>query len=431
MAAWIVFHGKGYYIWQQIHKTPGVLDAKRLLIVLLLFFLTNGQGYGQYFSPDAEISLVTCSPGSELYSVFGHSAIRVKDTTTNRDLIFNYGVFDFSTPNFYWKFVRGKLKYQLAIQRMDDFVASYKAEGRSVKVEKMRLTQGEKRRMLQFLRVNYLPENRYYLYDFFYNNCSTKIWDVTQKEVSGGLSFDTSVYEPTSFRNLLYPYLEPVPWSKLGIDLLLGVPADQIATFEEQMYLPDYLSRNMGHTLKEYPLEGSRQLLAPERVVVERGASVSLFDSTPAATPVIVFSGLLLAIVAISLAGSRQLKRWFDIVLLLLTSLLGVVLLFMWFGSDHQQMDWNLNVMWANPLGLVFIFYALRNRLRQAARVYGILLVFLIVNLLFWHWLPQQFNVSLIPLVIGLTLRGTDNLLYVCCPRYRMEKWIRLSRAKT
>ena len=179
------------------------MNRAKFILLLIFAFSLQGNANAQYFSSNAEISLVTCSPGSELYSVFGHSAIRVKDTTTQTDLIFNYGVFDFGTPNFYWKFVRGKLQYKLAIQRTSRFVDSYRAEGRMVKVEKMRLTRKEKDRMIRFLRVNYLPENRYYLYDFFYNNCSTKIWDVAEENVEGGLEFDTSVYDPQSFRDLL------------------------------------------------------------------------------------------------------------------------------------------------------------------------------------------------------------------------------------
>ena len=403
------------------------MNRINILFLLLFAFVFQGQTQAQYFSSEAEISLVTCSPGSELYSIFGHSAIRVEDTATNTDLIFNYGVFDFNTPNFYWKFVKGKLQYRLAIQRTSDFIRAYQAEGRSVKVEKMRLTEREQNRLLQFLRINYLPENRYYLYDFFYNNCSTKIWDVTEEQVADSLTFDTSVYEALSFRNLLYLYLETVPWSKLGIDLLLGMPADKTASFEEQMYLPDYLSRNMSHTIRSEGKLKNTRLLGPEQIILERDPSKSNFNA-PVVGPMMVFMGLLLIMLLITLWGRPGLKRGVDTGLLLITGLLGVVLLFMWFASDHQQMDGNLNLLWANPLGLVFVYYAIRNQMRNAGITYSILGVFVLVNLLAWNWLPQQFNLALLPLLAGMLIRGVDNFLSVYYPGKEIRHWLGLSR---
>jgi len=385
-----------------------------LLPLLLLALLIRAESQAQTFSSHAEVSLITCSPGSELYSIFGHSAIRVRDTVTNRDWIFNYGVFDFDTPNFYWKFIRGKLQYRLAIQRMDDFVRSYAAEGRAIKEERLRLTGREKQRLLRFLRINHLPENRYYLYDFFYNNCSTKIWDVSEAQVSDSLVFDRSVYTPRSFRDLLYPYLEKVPWSKLGIDLLLGVPADKTASFEQQMYLPDYLSRNMSHTYR-LASSGREALMEKEKVILERDESISGVDKSWL-TPAVVFGLVLLALAVLTFRAGKSTRRRVDAALLLLTSVFGVVLLFMWFGTNHQQMDWNLNILWANPLGLLFVYFALRKKMKRAGWAAGVLLAFLLVNLVGWPWLPQQFNLSLLPLILALVIRTLDNFLPVCCP---------------
>lgn len=388
---------------------------------MLLALLIRAESQAQTFSSHAEVSLITCSPGSELYSIFGHSAIRVRDTVTDRDWIFNYGVFDFDTPNFYWKFIRGKLQYRLAIQRMDDFVRSYAAEGRAIKEERLRLTGQEKQRLLRFLRINHLPENRYYLYDFFYNNCSTKIWDVSEAQVSDSLVFDRSVYTPRSFRDLLYLYLEKVPWSKLGIDLLLGVPADKTANFEQQMYLPDYLSRNMSHTYR-LTSSGREPLMEKEKVILERNEKLSDMDRS-LLTPAVVFGLVLLVLAVLTFRAGKSTRRRVDAVLLLLTSLFGVVLLFMWFGTNHQQMDWNLNVLWANPLGLFFVYFALSKQMKRAGWAAGGLLAFLLVNLVGWPWLPQHFNLSLLPLILALAIRALDNFLPVCCPEFYRRKW--------
>jgi hypothetical protein len=363
---------------------------------------------------NAELSLITCSPGSELYSIFGHSAIRVYDSTTNADLIFNYGVFDFSTPNFYWKFIKGKLQYQLAIQHTGRFVQSYKREGRLVKEERFLLTEQEKSKMIRFLQRNYRPENRYYLYDFFYNNCSTKIWDVVKSQVSGELNFDTSIYQPQSFRDLMYPYLETVPWARLGIDILLGAPADKIATFPRQMYLPDYLSRNISHTLRNKPLNGEKKILEEERVIAERDPSKSSFNKPflgPVASGWIFFT----VIVLLTFLASRNFKKGIDLAFYTILGLLGIVLIFMWIGTNHQQMDWNLNLLWANPIGLLFVWFVLRRKGLNAARVQGILMFFAIITLLLWNIIPQDFNQTIIPFLLTIVCRSADNFIPVCC----------------
>ncbi|MCF8335827.1 MAG: DUF4105 domain-containing protein [Bacteroidales bacterium] len=337
----------------------------QLLLVFTAVLTFNVSANSRIISKNAELSLITCSPGSELYSVFGHSAIRVYDSTTNTDLIFNYGVFDFSTPNFYWKFIRGKLHYQLAIQDMDRFLQEYKREGRSVKEERFLLTPKEKNQMIRFLRRNHLPQNRYYLYDFLYNNCSTKIWDVAKSQVNSELEFDTSIYKPQSFRDLLYPYLESVPWARLGIDILLGMPVDKIATFQQQMYLPDYLSRNMGHTLRSHPNNGHIRLLGPEHMILEMDPEQSGFHP-PVIGPLHAGWLFLLAVLALSFFAGTKGKKWFDGIFLTILGLLGIVLIFMWFATSHQQMEWNLNILWANPAGLLFTCFVLRNSMHKA-----------------------------------------------------------------
>ncbi|MFP4621615.1 MAG: DUF4105 domain-containing protein [Bacteroidales bacterium] len=399
----------------------------KFLLVFIGLMALNASAGSQTLSKNAEISLVTCSPGSELYSIFGHSAIRVNDSTTNTDLIFNYGVFDFSTPNFYWKFIRGKLQYQLAIQPMDRFLEEYRREGRSVKEEKFLLTQQERKQMIKFLRWNYLPENRFYLYDFFYNNCSTKIWDVAKSKVKNELEFDTSVYSPQSFRDLMCPYLETVPWARLGIDILLGLPADNIASFPQQMYLPDYLSRNMSHTFRTSPVNDNERLLGPEHILLEKDPAKSSFDE-PVIGPVLAGWVLLLAVVGLTLFARSGSKKWFDGIFLSILGLLGLVLIFMWIATDHQQMKWNLNVLWANPIGLVFTWFVLRNKIYSASWVYGILMIVSILTLVFWNLIPQDFNQALLPVTLAVTVRGADHFIPVCCKSfnlYELKKKIR------
>ncbi len=367
----------------------------------------------QKFTRNAEISLLTCSPGtSELYAHFGHSAIRVKDTTTKTDIVYNYGVFDFDTPNFYWKFVKGKLKYQLAVQSTYRFVRMYAYEGREVKEEKFLLTQEEKMEVLRYLRWNYRPENRYYLYDFFYNNCSSKIWDVIKPRLNSELEFDHSGYKPKTFRKMLYPYLKSAEWARFGIDILLGIPADKIADFEEQMYLPDYLSVNMSHVYRKGSNNSTSPLMSEEKAIIREKdngkdgfLSGTWFDSPKAMGWILFFH-----ILGFSLISGLKFKKWFDIIYFSLIGLLGALLLFMWFGTDHDAMSPNLNVLWANPFALFFVYFRIKKNFRIMNIFSSIMVLAALVLLIFWNGLPQYFTPAFLPLALLIPVRGLDNL---------------------
>lgn len=166
---------------------------KKLLFIFLL--VTNLTVFGQKLelSPEANISIITCGPGDQVYSHFGHSAIRVKDSSLGIDVVYNYGTFDFTTPNFTLKFARGKLNYTLARQNFRYFLLSYQEEKRWVKEQVLNIDLDEKQKLFSFLETNYLPQNRDYKYDFFYNNCATKIWDVLKTSYGKNLSLKTTI----------------------------------------------------------------------------------------------------------------------------------------------------------------------------------------------------------------------------------------------
>ena len=321
-------------------------------VTYIPFLFAVYSGFSQPITHNAEVSLLTCSSGKELYATFGHSAIRVYDSITQTDIVFNYGVFDFNTPNFYWKFVNGKLKYQLAIQSARRFIRMYEKEGRSVIEEKIILKKEEKRDLLAYLQKNYLPENRYYLYDFFYNNCSSKIWDVTVKQVNQPLYYDSENQGNITFRQMLYPYLKDLPWAKLGINILLGMPADEIANFEEQVFLPDYLSYNMSHTLREKNKNNAQSLLGPRKVLVEKKTP----EHNDKLKPIRVFWIFFVLIFMLTILGvSKKILSIIDYIIYSSAGLLGLLLTFLWFISEHQAMNANLDLLWANPIAFLII----------------------------------------------------------------------------
>jgi hypothetical protein len=388
------------------------LKTSKFIFIILLLVLAF-QTHSQRLTSHADISLLTCSPGTqELYAHFGHSAIRVKDTTTNTDIVFNYGVFDFDTPNFYWKFVKGKLKYQLAVHSTFRFLQVYNSEGREVKEEKLILTEKEKLEILDYLNWNYQPENRYYLYDFFYNNCSSKIWDLVKLKLHTAYVFDKSDYEALTFRQMLHEYLENARWAQFGIDLALGLPADEVADFEEQMFLPDYLSENMSHVKRTEPLAGNSFIMAKEQVLIpkqevkkEGFLKDTLFDSPKAMAWVLFFH-----ILGFSLIMGLSFKRWFDLVYFSILGLLGLLLVFLWFGTDHGAMNANLNILWASPLALIFVYFRIKKHFK-AMNVLGIVMTATaLITLLGWDLIPQQFHPAVIPLALLIPLRVLDNL---------------------
>ncbi|MDQ3278487.1 MAG: DUF4105 domain-containing protein, partial [Bacteroidota bacterium] len=325
---------------------------KKILFLLVLFFSFGKMGWTQD-SCALRITLLTCSPGSELYSTFGHTAIRVTDATAGIDEVYNYGTFEFS-EDFYYKFVKGRLLYALSVEDFQGFVLQYQAESRSIVEQELLLNCLQKEQLYAALRTNAEPENRFYRYDFLFDNCTTRTRDVIAKN-SGG----TVVYpilftgEQPSFRNLIHGYLNKAnqDWSKLGIDLLLGAKLDRETTNLETTFLPDNLMKAFDSaTVRGGPLVGEeRPLLVMPSVATE----------SYLITPFVLFT-LLLAVFAIlsfmKKEGATRTLAVLDFILFFTLGATGVLLLFMWFGTDHALCANNYNLLWALPTHLVAAF---------------------------------------------------------------------------
>lgn len=391
-------------------------------VTYIPFLFAVYSGFSQPITHNAEVSLLTCSSGKELYATFGHSAIRVYDSITQTDIVFNYGVFDFNTPNFYWKFVNGKLKYQLAIQSSRRFIRMYEREGRSVIEEKIILKKDEKRDLLAFLKKNYLPENRYYLYDFFYNNCSSKIWDVTVKQINQPLYYDSDNRGAITFRQMLYPYLKDLPWAKLGINILLGMPADKTANFEDQVFLPDYLSYNMSHTLREKDKNNAQSLLGPRKVLVEK----KTLENNDKLEPIRVFWILFALIFLLTILGvSKKILSIIDYIIYSSAGLLGLLLIFLWFISDHQAMNANLDLLWASPLALLMVICKIFGKDKFNKYLTGLYIFSILTLLAGWSFVSQQFSHSVIPISLLILTRLIFNG-YLIKPPFIKRKFFTL-----
>ncbi len=378
---------------------------KKWLLVLLLFpLLTQAQ---TKLSPDAEIRIITCGPyQGELYSAFGHSAIYVKDVATGTNRLYNYGVFDFNQPNFYLNFAKGHLNYRLAVMDYERFVQSYIQENRFVHEQVLNLTPGQNQRLFDFLQWNAREENMYYNYDYFYDNCATRVRDALKHTFGDTIAFDGS-YITTNYtiRDLCDIYLKQQPWGDLGIYLCLGLPMDKIATPWMHMFLPDYVESAFNHAYVK-DSTGGRPLVRETLIRFEPVPEEAL---TSLNTPFNWLAALLVVGLLFTFLGYKRGTPFyvFDTVLFSITGLLGWFLLVLWLGTDHKAAAQNMNLLWALPLHFPLALFLLKKAKPKFLKVYfGLTAAFNILLLIFWMLLPQDLNSALIPLVLLLAIRS-------------------------
>ncbi len=296
-----------------------------------------------------QVSLITCDPGSDLYSLFGHSAVRVHNADKNYDIVYNYGTFDFSTPGFMVKFMRGKLLYKLSAYGFDQFLLEYNYDKRGVKEQVLNITGEEKNKVIRFLENNALPENAFYKYDFFYDNCSTRIRDVFEKTLGYPPVYTSN--EKVTMRDLLHRYLVGSPWTRLGIDMIIGSKADIDATPGLQMFLPDKLHDILGE--KSY--DGKLLLKNDYHVLIfdeeKEARKISAFFSPRLVNYLLILLVLGLHFTRKEIWFSRLFKTW-----CLFSFIASLVILLLWFATDHQACTLNWNILWLNPLYILFFF---------------------------------------------------------------------------
>lgn len=381
-----------------MNLTRGLMRYWCTLLLMLSTFLAQAQR----LTDSTRLSLITCAPGEELFSKFGHSAIRAYDPVTSTDVVFNYGLFNFDTPNFYPKFIRGKLKYMLGVQNTLDFIRIYQYEGRQITEQPLLLDARQRSRVVDYLLTNYQPENRYYLYDFFYDNCATRIRDIIEEEFATQLVAVDDYQTDKTFRQLLDEYIGPFPWADFGIDLILGLPADQIAGFRHEMFLPDYLSAHFARAT----FNGKDLAAGPEIIVEGR---VDHLAPSKAPKPILIWSLLAALAIGITRWGPNALRTVFDSVFFLALGLAGALFVFMWAGTDHQATWQNVNLLWANPLWLV-AFAAIFRPARWSSIALWIVAALSALTLVGFPFWPQQLHPAIIPLVIIALLRAMDRL---------------------
>ena len=354
-------------------------------------------------SPIARFSVLTCGPGTDLYATFGHSAFRLTDPEQGIDWVYNYGTFDFHTPNFYTKFARGQLPYALSKQQFENFLYTYQLENRWVREQLLDLSPTEAKSLFTFLEENHKPENRLYQYDFLFENCATKIPEVLEKVLGTGLSYSYGhLKEPLTFRELIQKNLSWNSWSSFGIDLALGAVIDREAVGGEYSFLPEYVWSQIQHAQL-----GGNPLTGRERVILDLPPlrTLSYFTATPLFW-MLMLLGITIAITWIDYRNDTR-SRVLDFLLFFLTGCSGLIIAFLWFFTDHNATVWNANLLWAFPLNLFFGIATLFPLLSaRQLRIYLVgLLLILGIAVLIWVFHFQEFAPVLIPVWASLLLR--------------------------
>lgn len=376
---------------------------KKIVVLLFLAFSALGFSQEMLLSPLSKVSLLTVGTGDELYSRFGHSAFRIQDPTIGVDRIYDYGGFDFDPPGFYVKFARGKLNYRMSGYRTEGFIEGYKQENRWVKEQTLNLSQAERNEIFAFLQNNYRKENRYYLYDFLFDNCATKIPEVLKDGLGDKLKFDlTHIENPLTFRQLIHQSLDENAWATFGIDLALGSIIDRKATPYEHQFLPLYVEKQMANVVINGEAFVSKEEMLVEEKPIKKGVLFIL-------TPLFWLILLMIAVVVITHLDHKKnkLSRWLDFALFFATGAAGLLIFFLWFMTDHIFTKANFNLLWAFPLNLVLAFILMKSKTPPAwvKKYIWILLAGIAITGVLWIFKIQIFSPLIIFVLVALGIR--------------------------
>ncbi|MCF6366530.1 MAG: DUF4105 domain-containing protein [Bacteroidales bacterium] len=379
----------------------------RLFLFLAIISFRFNDLKAQNLSSQAEISIITCAPGNDLYSTFGHSAIRIKDPVLRIDNVYNYGTFNFETPGFYMKFMRGQLDYMLSVAPYKYFVISYMNENRWIKEQVLDLNKSQKNKVFAFLKNNALPENMYYRYDFFYDNCATRVKDVIRDVLGNEIILPEKITdEGVTYRDLLYIYLKNKNWERFGINLALGLPTDKVVTAEEATFLPDYLEKSFDKAVLN--INGVKKPIVKEtRMLFEPKESIS-DTSSGMFTPVVLFYSLLFVFLVLTFVEYKNKKYYLilDKTLFFIVGFFGFIILLLWFGTEHGAVINNQNIIWAMPLFFIAAFMLKKNNKNYIKRFFIFMSALITVSLIINLAIYRLFDFALIPLLIIIIFRS-------------------------
>lgn len=358
---------------------------------------------------DIRISLITCYPGSEIYELYGHTELRV--TTPDSDIVYNYGVFDFNTPNFTYRFVKGDADYM--VQGFPARYLKHGNAGRKMVEQVLNLTPSAALAIKNALEENALPGNCKYRYNYVLDNCATRPRDIVEQAVGSSLNYG-DMPEKMTFREEMHRYNNNYAWQQFGIDLALGSGLDYELDYREEMFVPMVLM--CAFASATYELDGKRVPLVDYSLIINPGSDDgAILPPTPwYATPVTLAVVLLLLVAELSRRDYKRGKvcRVFDCVLFTVYGLLGCLIFFLIFESAHEATSPNYNALWLHPFYLVpAILMWIKSCRKMVYFIHFLIFAVVLLTLVFWWALPQTANAAFFPLMALPAIRSLSYIL--------------------
>lgn len=345
---------------------------KGLLYIVLTFILSvvNATvGAQSMTNPDRiQISLLTCSPGKEVWAQYGHTAIRYYDKESGEDLAINYGIFSLDQTYFIPRFVLGMTDYRMGVQPMDMFLAQYSYEGRGVVEQVLNLSAEDKEVIYKALQENMKPENVVYRYNYFFDNCTTRARDMLVNHLHGKVVYPPAE-EDATFRSMIHKWNNKYEWSQFGEDLLLGVNADRKTTKSEQQFLPENLRSDF-----DKARYNGKPLVKETNVLLDAETEVAepVFPLSPLSIALIF---AVISLVMMLFSYRRQQVYWaWDLALMLTSGLMGIIFFVMIF-SQHPCVSLNFILLFFNPLPLFFLYSTIKKKKVIWWKIWGVLII--------------------------------------------------------
>lgn len=353
--------------------------GKKLLSLIFLFFFFQGFSQGLPLSENTKVSIITIGTASPSYALYGHTGIRFKDSTNNLDVVFNYGAFDFQTPNFMLRFVKGDLEYFVTSNTYAEFEYSYRYENRSIYEQQLDLPIDKIRVLYNNINNSLTSEERFYTYKFIDKNCTTMVIDKVN-EVLGSKVIDFQKPQEKTYRTVLFSYADEQFLQQLGINIIFGTKVDEKAS---KLFLPLDLMQE----LKTVKYKG-KPIAKQTQVVFEAQQEPLPFNFFDSIYLLIVLLGLLIVI------NNRKVTSGYFILL----GLLGLFFSLIGLYSFHQEVLWNYNVLLFNPFYLVLLYFYKKDNGVKFKRVKRLILAMLVIYIIVL--VNKVYLLSVLPIII-------------------------------
>ena len=361
---------------------------------------------------EAKVSIISIGEGSSLADAFGHTGIRV--ISNGNDIVFNFGVYDFSAPNFYSNFVKGRPVYKLAVQKYENFKEGYIYQNRYLVEHELNISEESKINIIDLLVNNSRPENKYYTYDYLRDNCSTRVADILIDDTNNKFRVDKLESKAIiTYRELIHEKISENSWAALGIDLCLGAIIDKKISVRETFFIPEKLMKYMDELMIDY----SKPIT--KNIIFSPDSPSKYNEEFP--KPFLVNSIISLLIILLTYFNfkNNSWNRSIDFIIYLFSGLVGVLIIYLWFFSNHFASAQNFNFLWAFPFNLVMVFALIRKN-PPIWTINFVKLNIILLILLFIHWTTgvQKYNITLLPIFISLLVRYSYLVIQINKTRY-------------